>query len=92
MDAAYAGGKDALLNWINSFMLDYGVVVKNFQRSFQDPRVFGGMLNKLKPFSVDVTTMTDELAVETIDRCIEEAEKALGCDEDEDEDEDDDDG
>jgi hypothetical protein len=46
--AADEGGKDGLLNWVNSVIFPLGLVCKNFSKGFQDPRVLSALVNKLQ--------------------------------------------
>eukprot|EP01126_Amoeba_proteus_P013660 TRINITY_DN1585_c0_g1_i4.p1 TRINITY_DN1585_c0_g1~~TRINITY_DN1585_c0_g1_i4.p1 ORF type:complete len:1109 (-),score=323.00 TRINITY_DN1585_c0_g1_i4:135-3389(-) len=58
--------KNALLAWCNSVLNPQGVVVANFNKSWQDGRAFCGLVNALEPGTFNLEERTPEQALENL--------------------------
>ena len=65
-DQKGGSGKNALLKWVNKNVSASGLVVKNFTKSFQDPKLISLLVNKFLPGAIDIDTLTGDL--ENIDQ------------------------
>lgn len=62
--------KQELLRWLNGRLKQYNLHAENFTTSFQDPKVFSGLVKSFEPHKIKLDQVNDETAVHSLDHAI----------------------
>lgn len=71
LSAGSSGTKNDLLEWVNGQLKPYDLVTKNFDKSYQNPRVLCSLVDSLKPGVFEgLGDVSDDTAVEDVDKAM----------------------